>query len=52
VQAVRPGRYQARVAPAQLAKLGLFSDKEATVEIKADGSFVNGLDFTVQRKVP
>jgi len=52
VQAVRPGRYQARIAPAQLAKLGLLSDKEAAVEIKADGSFVNGLDFTVQRKVP
>lgn len=49
VQAVRPGRYQARIAPAQLSKLGLLSDKEAALEIKADGSFVNGLDFTVQR---
>lgn len=50
VQAVRPGRYQARIAPAQLAKLGLFSDKEAAIEIRADGSFVNGLDFTVRRE--
>ncbi|WP_210546566.1 collagen binding domain-containing protein [Rhodoferax sp. PAMC 29310] len=50
VQAVRPGRYQARIAPAQLAKLGLLSDKEIALEIKADGSFVNGLDFTVRRK--
>jgi hypothetical protein len=52
VQAVRPGRYRARIAPAQLAKLGLLSDREAAVEIKADGSFVNGLDFTVRRKAP
>jgi len=50
VQAVRPGRYQARIAPEQLAKLGLLSDKETALEIKADGSFVNGLDFTVRRK--
>jgi hypothetical protein len=50
VQAVRPGRYQARIAPAQLAKLGLLSDKEIALEIKADGTFVNGLDFTVRRK--
>lgn len=47
---MRPGRYQARIAPAQLDRRGLIGDKETTVDIKADGSFVNGVDFTVRRK--
>ena len=52
VQAVRQGRYQARIAYAQLAKSGLLSDKKTAVEIGADGSFVNGLALTVRSTAP
>lgn len=49
IAAVRPGRYRARIAAAQLERLGLASAEEKTVEMGADGDFVNGLDLILRR---
>ena len=50
VQAVRAGHYQARISPEQLGNLGLALTKPVELTMRADGEFVNGLDFTLQRK--
>lgn len=49
VQAVHPGQYHARISPTQLQRLGMRSSQRVAVVIKADGTNLNGLDFTVQR---
>lgn len=49
VAAVAPGSYLLRVAPAQLARLGLRASADIAVTIDADGSFVNGKDFVLAR---
>jgi hypothetical protein len=45
--AVAPGRYQLRIAPAQLARLQLRAPAPRTVIVDAEGSFVSGQDFSV-----
>src|SRR6185369_1340043 len=50
IQAVRPGRYKARISPAQLDKLKLAGTAPVELTMRADGEFVYGLDFTLQRK--
>jgi len=47
VAAVAPGHYLLRVSPAQMARLGLRASAAVAVTISADGSFVNGKDFTL-----
>jgi hypothetical protein len=47
VAAVPPGQYTLRVSPVQLARLGLRASAEVQVTIDADGTFVNGKDFTL-----
>jgi hypothetical protein len=44
---VMPGTYQLRIAPGQLKQLGLRTDGGRTIQITADGKFVNGQDFVV-----
>ncbi len=46
---VAPGKYQLRIAPAQLARLGLRAPPRHFVEIDEDANFVNGQDFVVTR---
>lgn len=50
VAAVRPGHYRARISPEQLDKLGLAEMAPVEVEMRADGEFVYGLNFTLQRR--
>jgi hypothetical protein len=46
---VAPGRYQLRIAPAQLARLGLRAPAPHDILVDAEGNFVNGKDFTVTK---
>jgi len=50
IQAVRPGHYKARISPEQMGKLGLADTVPVELKMRADGEFVNGLNFTLQRK--
>lgn len=50
IPAVPSGHYLVRISPEQLDKLGLRDLPGTAIEIRADGEFVNGIDFTVQRK--
>lgn len=47
VTAVAPGRYQLRVAPAQLARLKLRADTAHAITIGRDGNVVSGKDFVL-----
>jgi len=49
VQAVRPGHYKARISPGQMDKLGLTGTSPVELTMRADGEFVYGLNFTLQR---
>ncbi len=49
--AIRPGIYTVRISPEQAEKLGLISSEGKKIEITADGKFINGLNFTVKRKL-
>lgn len=49
IQAVRPGTYQARIAPDQVKELKIRVDRERQVDIPANGDFVNGVDFLLRR---
>lgn len=49
LQAVKPGRYTVRVAPAQIHQLALMPSTERHVEVDALGDFVHGLDFELRR---
>jgi len=49
VPSVRPGQYKLRIAPEQLAALELAPVPEKFIEMRADGEFVNGIDFTLRR---
>ncbi len=50
IQAVQPGRYQARISQEQLKKLGLTGTAPVDLTIRADGEFVYGVNFTLQSK--
>lgn len=50
VPAVRSGRYVLRISPQQLQTLGLEVDRAHTLEMKANGNFINGLDFTLHKQ--
>ncbi len=50
IPAVPPGHYLVRISPEQIDKLVLRDLPGTAIEIRADGEFVNGIDFTVQRK--
>jgi len=52
VPSVTPGRYQLRIEPEQLTGLGLTADRNADVEITAEGDFVFGVDFVLSRSKP
>jgi hypothetical protein len=45
---VPPGRYTVRIAPAQVAKLGLVGSLTRPLEMPADGDFVSGIDFELR----
>lgn len=48
VPAVRPGRYTLRLAAEQLRSLGLVTTQQShPINMKADGEYVNGMDFTL-----
>jgi hypothetical protein len=47
---VRPGAYRLRVSPEQLQSLGLQPVPDRALAMGADGDFVNGVDFTLQRR--
>ncbi len=49
ITAVRPGTYVLRLAPEQLQRLGLRVDRDATITVKPDGGFINGIDFVVRK---
>ncbi|MES2319186.1 MAG: hypothetical protein V4631_17045 [Pseudomonadota bacterium] len=49
---VAPGAYTLRIAPAQLARLGLNTPPPRAILIDADGNFLNGKDFTVTPSPP
>jgi outer membrane usher protein FimD/PapC len=51
VPAVKPGRYTLRLSAEQLRHLGLVANQSHTIDVQADGHFVNGIDFTL-RAVP
>jgi len=52
VPAVKPGRYTLRLAAEQLRSLGLVATEASqSINMKADGDYVNGVDFTL-RAVP
>ncbi len=44
-----PGRYRLRVAPAQLARLGLVTPPGREVVIGEEGTVVSGIDFILER---
>lgn len=46
---VAPGRYQLRIAPAQLERLGLRAAAAHSVLMDAEGNFISGKDFTVTK---
>ena len=46
---VKPGRYQLRMEPEQLAGLGLVADRTADIEVNSKGDFVYGMDFTLTK---
>jgi hypothetical protein len=49
VSAVKPGRYSLRLAPEQLRSLGMVAlVPSQPVNMKADGEYVNGIDFTLR----
>ena len=48
VPAVRPGRYTLRLAAEQLRSLGLEANQSHPINMKADGDYVNGIDFTLR----
>ncbi len=47
VPAVKPGRYTLRLSHKQLRSLGLASAQSYPINMKADGEYVNGMDFTL-----
>lgn len=49
VPAVHPGKYQLRISPEQLKKLGLTGSAERDIEMQADGNFIYGIDFELSR---
>jgi hypothetical protein len=49
VPAVKPGRYTLRLASEQLRSLGLVTAQQSQpINMKADGEYVNGIDFTLR----
>jgi hypothetical protein len=48
VPAVKPGRYTLRLAAEQLRSLGLVVNRSHPINMKADGEYVNGIDFTLR----
>jgi hypothetical protein len=51
VPAVKPGRYTLRLAAEQLLNLGLVATQQSQpINMKADGEYVNGIDFTLRAK--
>ena len=48
VPAVLPGRYTLRLAAEQLRSLGLEANTSHPINMKADGDYVNGIDFTLR----
>jgi len=50
IQAVRPGRYKARISPGQLEKLGLMGTAPVELTMTADGEFIYGVNFTLRSK--
>ena len=50
IQAVRPGRYKARISPEQLDKLGLMGTTPVELTMAADGEFIYGVNFTLRSK--
>jgi len=48
VPAVKPGRYTLRLAAEQLRSLGLVANQSQPINMKADGEYVNGMDFTLR----
>lgn len=47
LSAVKPGQYQVRVAPTELAERQLRESPSRSVVVNADGSFVSGVDFVL-----
>ena len=47
---IPPGRYRIRVAPEQVQRLNLVSVPEQDVEIKWEGTILNGIDYHLERK--
>jgi hypothetical protein len=47
---VMPGRYQLRIQPAQLERLGLRSNSAVDLVVPADGEFINGMDFVLRKR--
>lgn len=50
IQAVRPGKYTARISPEQLDSLKMSAEGSRGIEVPANGDFVNGIDFVVRKK--
>jgi hypothetical protein len=48
VPAVKPGHYTLRLSGEQLRSLGLAANQSHAINMKADGEFVNGMDFTLR----
>jgi hypothetical protein len=48
VPAVLPGRYTLRIAAEQLRSLGLEANQSHPINMKADGEYVNGMDFMLR----
>jgi hypothetical protein len=48
VPAVKPGRYTLRLAAEQLRSLGLEANQSQPINMKADGDYINGIDFTLR----
>jgi hypothetical protein len=49
VTGVRPGRYLARIAPRQQESLGLRTEQDRWIDVPANGDYVDGIDFVLQR---
>ncbi len=48
VPAVKPGHYTLRLSAEQLRSLGLAAIQSHAINMKADGEYVNGIDFTLR----
>lgn len=46
--AVKPGHFTLRLAAEQLRTLGLLANQSHAIDMKADGEYINGIDFTLR----